>query len=536
MDPSLALSHHVLFDFAWASDPAAWVGLFALAAIEIVLGIDNLLFIAVLSQRLPPKERRKAVYIGITGALVIRLVLLVFAAYIAAVTTPLFSLFGKGFTVRDVVMLGGGLFLIYKSTVDLHAKLEGGDEDETIAISTGVTHSLAVVAVQIMVLDAVFSVDAIITSVGMTDHVFIMMAAVIVSMAVMTVAAGVVTEIVSGHPTLVILCLGFVLLIGFSLIMDGLGIEVPKGYLYAAIGFSVIIEIFNEIARRNTLRMGSTKSMQSRELAANLVLRLLGSRQDEVPSIKEAIVSRTGAGVFNQSEKDMVARVLQLSSIPVKAVMCARNDLETVKLDAPAEEILKAASTLTHSRLVAYLKDHTDEPVGYISRADILALGVGHSVSQETLMQQVQQPLFLPETVSILKALDQFRSAKKYVGFIFDEFGNFEGIVTLHDIMEEVSGDLPDQKEIPEVVRTGPGSYRIDGEAVLQDVARVTGFSVPPSEHYQTMAGFILDYLQRVPEAGEKLTFGTWRMEIIGTDQTSITAVRLVSTRPQKAR
>ncbi len=528
MDP--ALTHHVLFDFAWVSSPSAWVGLLTLAAIEIVLGIDNLLFIAVLSQRLPPKERSKACYIGIGGALVIRLILLTLAAYIAAITTPLFTLFGYDFTVRDLVMLGGGLFLIYKSTVDLHQKLEGSLEDEAVIASSG-AHSLAVVAIQIMVLDAVFSVDAIVTSVGMTDHVFIMMAAVIISMGVMVLASGIVTDIVSRHPTLVILCLGFVILIGFSLILEALGIEVPKGYLYAAIGFSVIIEIFNEIARRNVLHLGSTRSMQSRELAANLVLRLLGSRQSEVPTLKEAIVQNTGAGVFNQSEKDMVARVLGMSSIPVKAVMCARNDLECVMTDAPAEEILETASRMTHSRLIACLRDRRDQPEGYISRADILALGVERKVSQGALTELVKQPLYFPETVNILKALEEFRNAKKYIGFVFDEFGNFEGIVTLHDIMEEISGDLPDQAEIPEVVRVSPGSYRIDGEAVLQDVARVTGFKVPPSEHYTTMAGFILDYLQRVPEVGEKLSFGTWRLEILKADETSIEAVKLTSGR-----
>ena len=195
------------------------------------------------------------------------------------------------------------------------------------------------------------------------------------------------------------------------------------------------------------------------------------------------------------------------------------------------EEILETASRMTHSRLIACLRDRRDQPEGYISRADILALGVERKVSQGALTELVKQPLYFPETVNILKALEEFRNAKKYIGFVFDEFGNFEGIVTLHDIMEEISGDLPDQAEIPEVVRVSPGSYRIDGEAVLQDVARVTGFKVPPSEHYTTMAGFILDYLQRVPEVGEKLSFGTWRLEILKADETSIEAVKLTSGR-----
>ena len=526
-------SAHVLFDFAWVSDPSAWVGLLTLAALEIVLGLDNILFIVVLSQKLPPAESAKARYIGICGAVIIRLILLTFAAYAAAVTVPLFTLFGTGFTVRDTVMLPGGLFLLYKATADLHQKLEGGKEETALTLSRAGGSSLAMVSVQIMVLDAVFSVDAIVTSVGMTEHVFIMMAAVLLSMVVMLSASGLISAVVSRHPTLVILCLGFLLLIGFSLIMEGLHIEVPKGYLYAAIGFSVLIELFNEIARRNILGLGSTGSMQNRELAANLVLRLLGSRSSEVSSLKEAIVQRTGEGVFNQSEKDMVARVLQLSSMPVRAVLTARHDLDFLRLDDPAESVLETAMSSTHSRMIAVLRDHQDCPEGYVPRAEVLALGVRSKVSQEELQKLVQQPLYLPESVNILKALDEFRAAKCYVGFVYDEFGTFEGIVTLRDIMEEVSGELPDQSEIPEVVKLDNGIYRIDGNAALADVARITGFKAPPSEHYQTIAGFILDCLQRVPEVGEVLSFGTARIEIVHADKTSIDAVKLMTSPPR---
>lgn len=532
MDP--LAQPHVIFDFVWMSDPAAWVGLFTLAALEIVMGIDNLLFIVLLSQKLPPAQGRKARYIGIMGALVIRLFLLMGAAYIAAVTTPLFSLFGMGFTVRDMVMLAGGLFLLYKATADLHQKLEGDAGETAMTLSRAGGHSLMMVSVQIMVLDAIFSIDAIVTSVGMTEHVFIMMSSVLLAMAVMMAASNLVTDVVSRHPTLVILCLGFLLLIGFSLIMEGLHIEVPKGYLYAAIGFSVLIEILNEISRRNVLGLGSTRSMQNRELAANMVLRLLGSRSSEVPSLKEAIVQNAGDGVFNQSEKDMVARVLQLSSIPVKAVLTARNELESVMLDEPAEAILERAGSGQHSRVIAYLRDHRETPEGYIQRADILNLGVQHRVSQDALQQLVREPLYLPESVSILKALDEFRAAKQYIGFVYDEFGNFEGVVTLRDIMEEISGDLPDQAEIPEVVELQEGVFRVDGNAVLHDVFRVTGFKVPPSEHYQTIAGFVLDYLQRVPEVGEVLNFGAWKLKILRADRTSIDALQLMSVRNAK--
>lgn len=525
---------HVLYDMAWAADPTAWAGLLTLAAIETVLGIDNLLFIAILSQKLPPKQRDKARYLGIGGALLIRIVLMLLAAYMVAITTPLFSLFGLEISIRDVVMFVGGFFLLYKSTVDLHAKLEGDDDHDALTLSRAGGHSLLMVAVQITVLDAIFSVDAIITAVGMTEHVFIMIFAVCIAMGIMTWASGLVTELVIRHPTLVILCLGFLLLIGFSLVMESLHLDVPKGYLYAAIGFSILIEILNEIARRNVLRLGHTRTMQNREIAANLVLRLLGSKKSEVQSIKEAIVSPIGESVFNNMEQDMVARVLQLSSLPIKAVMTSRTDLEMLKLDVDPQKVVDTARRRSRSNLVAYLSGQKDAPLGYIKRADVLALALGGQVSTEALRKLVQTPLYLPETVNILKALDEFRKATQYIAFVFDEFGNFEGMVTLHDIMEEVAGELPDQTEVPEIVRSAPGEYRVEAEAALNDVERITGFSVPQSEHYHTLAGFLLDYLQRLPEQGEVIKLGSWQAQILKSDSTSIEVVRLTNLRAAK--
>lgn len=522
----------VMFEMSWIYDPTAWVGLLALVVIQIVLGIDNLVFIAVLSAKLPPSQRPKARYIGIGGALVIRLILLALLAYVVAISKPLFSIGSFDVSVHDLVLFIGGIFLFYKSVEELHSKLEG-DETEDLAASKAGGHSLMLVATQIMVLDALFSVDAIVTAVGMTNQVYIMMIAVILAMTVMLWASGFVTEFVARHPTLVILCLGFLLMIAFSLLMEAFHYEVPKGYLYAAIGFSLLIEILNQVMRRNTLNL-NTRSMQSRELAANLVLRLLGSKKSEVQSLKEAIVSPNSLAVFDNQEQEMVARVLQLSSLPVKAVMTARNDLQMLKLDAPLERVVTKAQSASRSKLVAYRSGFKDQPLGIIHRASVLALAVEDKADEKHLLNAVVEPLFIPETVSILKALEQFRTSKNYTAFVYDEFGNFEGLVTLHDIMEEVAGELPDQTEIPEIIKMASGIWRVDGEAILKDVERITGFSVPPSEHYQTLAGFILDYLQRLPEKGEILDIGTWRLEILLKDTTSIEAVKLTSLKKAK--
>ena len=225
-------SQHLLFDMQWVTDPTALIGLLALTAIQIVLGIDNLLFIAILSAKLPPKQGRMARYVGLGGALLIRIVLMMFAAYVVAMTEPLFTVFDFNCSTRDLLMLLGGAFLIYKSTEELHSKLEGSiGSDESVSVSSAAGKSFFIVATQIMILDALFSADAIVTAVGMTNHVYIMVIAVTIAMGLLMWASGLIAEFVSKHPTLVILCLGFLLLIGFSLIMEGFHIIVPKGYL-----------------------------------------------------------------------------------------------------------------------------------------------------------------------------------------------------------------------------------------------------------------------------------------------------------------
>ena len=225
-----ALAHPTLiFDMLWVLDPTAWLGLLTLTAIQVVLGIDNLLFIAILSARLPARQGKTARYIGLGGALIIRIILMIFAAYVMAMSEPLFTVLNFEVSVRDLMMFLGGAFLIYKSTEELHSKLEDQSNEGSVSVSKSAGHSFVIVATQIMILDVLFSGDSIITAVGMTNHVYIMIIAVTIAMALLMWASGFIAVFVSKHPTVVILCLGFLLLIGFSLIMESFHIEVPKG-------------------------------------------------------------------------------------------------------------------------------------------------------------------------------------------------------------------------------------------------------------------------------------------------------------------
>ena len=237
----------------WLLDPAAWVGLLTLVVLEIVLGIDNLIFIAILADKLPPSQRDRARILGLSLALVMRLGLLSVMSYLVTLTTPLFAVGPFSPSGRDLILMVGGFFLLFKGTMELHERLEGGHHGG----SSGprVYASFWVIVTQIVVLDAVFSLDSVITAVGMVDHLAIMMIAVVIAIGIMLLASKPLTRFVNAHPTVVVLCLGFLLMIGFSLLAEAFGFKVPKGYLYAAIGFSVAIEALNQVARRNLLKL-----------------------------------------------------------------------------------------------------------------------------------------------------------------------------------------------------------------------------------------------------------------------------------------
>jgi predicted tellurium resistance membrane protein TerC len=235
------------------SDPAIWVALITLVVMEVVLGIDNLIFISILSNKLPVEQRAKARRLGITGALVMRLLLLATIAWIVKLTTPIFTAFSHGVSWRDIILIGGGLFLIWKATKEMHHSLSPGAEDGVMDTSP-LKLTLAAAVTQILLLDLVFSIDSIITAVGMTPHVQIMVIAVLVSVAVMLFAATPLSSFVAKHPTVVMLALSFLVLIGATLIAEGFGAHVPKGYIYFAMAFSAAVEGLNIYARSRNER------------------------------------------------------------------------------------------------------------------------------------------------------------------------------------------------------------------------------------------------------------------------------------------
>ncbi|MCD5981569.1 TerC family protein [Pseudomonas alliivorans] len=232
-----------------ATSPAAWIALATLVVMEVVLGIDNLIFISIITNKLPEHQREKARKLGIGMALVMRLGLLSTVAYIVQLTEPVFEMFGQAFSWKDMILIAGGLFLVWKATTEIHHSMDVKTEEEkTLSATVALTMGSAIV--QILMLDLVFSIDSIITAVGMTEHLPIMIIAVVSAVVVMLVAANPLAKFINDNPTVVMLALGFLIMIGMTLIAEGFGAHVPKGYIYAAMTFSAAIEGLNMMVRR----------------------------------------------------------------------------------------------------------------------------------------------------------------------------------------------------------------------------------------------------------------------------------------------
>lgn len=232
------------------SDPAAWVALATLIVMEVVLGIDNLIFIAILSNKLPANQRVKARRIGISAALVLRLALLASIAWIVTLTEPIITIAGNELSWKEIILIGGGVFLLWKATKEIHHKVDPNPVQDIFDRKQIIGGSLLAAVTQILLLDLVFSVDSIITAVGMTHHVPIMVLAVLVAVSVMMLAATPLSNFINAHPTIVILALSFLVMIGMALIAEGLGFHVPKGYIYCAMAFSAFVETLNIVSAK----------------------------------------------------------------------------------------------------------------------------------------------------------------------------------------------------------------------------------------------------------------------------------------------
>lgn len=500
-------------------------GFLTLIFLEIVLGIDNLVFISILADKLPEKQKKKARLVGLSCALIMRLLLLTLIGSLSRLTAPWFTLFEHSFSGRDVTLILGGLFLLAKGTMELHERLEGHANEEKSGKNKA--YFWQVIA-QIIILDSIFSLDSIITAVGMMQHLPIMILAVVIAMGVMMIASNFLMKFINRHPTVTILCLGFLMMIGLSLVTDGFGLYLPKKYLYAAIGFSVLIEAFNQIGRRNREKYIKTKDMRSR--TADAVFRLLGGGKGETNLGETVDVIAEQAAIFDvfkPTEKEMIKEVLGLINRPVRSIMTPRNEVEWLDLKKTQGSLQESLKTMKHSRIIL-ANEKIDEFIGVSLTKDILFSLLEHKIFN--WQKVIKQPLVLHENTNVLHVLEKLRHFPVQIAIIVDEHGSFEGIVTPTDILEAIAGDFADEEDNPIMLdKQEDGSFLVDGSIDIRKLSHMLNIDlIDENNRYTTLGGYMLWHFGHLPLSGENFQEKNFIFEVQSVKLRNIGQVKII--------
>ncbi|WP_066569666.1 transporter associated domain-containing protein [Snodgrassella sp. CFCC 13594] len=504
-------------------DPGLWIGLLTLVVLEVVLGIDNLIFIAILAEKLPPHQRDKARVIGLSLALIMRLALLSVISWLVTLTNPLFSLGSLSLSGRDLILLLGGLFLLYKAVTELHEKIEGGSHD--VSGSQKAFAGFGLVVTQIVVLDAVFSLDSVITAIGMVDNLYVMMAAVIIAVVLMLVASKPLTVFVNRHPTVVILCLSFLLMIGISLIAEGLGFHIPKGYIYSGIAVAILIEAFNQFTKRNQQKRAAQQPMRTR--AADAIFRLMGGKTDD-GGLETVLPEGTLGAAFIPEERYMIGGVLSLSQRTVDSIMVPSENISWIDSRASAEQIRQTILAVPHS-LLPVCAGHLNE-VRTVARAKILLDALDRGEDWQAQLSQAAPPIWVYEDQNVIECMHTLRAAKGMLLMVRNRHHEVVGLVTPLDVLEAIAGEFPDADEQLALVKVGEGRWRCTGDADWYQLQQELGTHdlVSADEVAMTVAEYLHHKLPEPIQVGSVYEHEHIRFEVLSVQNDMIKQVAVV--------
>ncbi|QRN41032.1 MAG: CBS domain-containing protein [Neisseriaceae bacterium] len=515
-------------DFSWVLDLNILIGFITLLVLELVLGIDNLVFVAIISNKAKLEHRDLARISGLSLAIVIRIIMLALASYLISMTKPLFTFANMIFSAKDMLMIAGGLFLIYKTTTELHEKIDEQVQYKDTYQTRADYTPTGIVILQIILLDAVFSIDSVITAVGMINHITVAMLSVTIAMIFMIMGSKHLTEFINKHPTVVILCLGFLLLIGLSLILEGFHISVPKGYIYAAILFSIMIEILNQISSKNR-KENTYTSVSWRRRTIDSVLGMMGVRESILASATKNGEVIEDQSIFEDNEKHMIRRVLTLAEKPIEAIMTPRMEIEKLNISKSVEEQRNDLKDSPYSRLIVVGKAGIEEPLGYISKKDILTELL--ESEKYDINKLIKQPLFIPETATVLTALELFRNSLSDIGLVVDEFGTVLGLVSMKNIMESIAGEFPEeyeQTELPSIQTNPDQSITVEGSLDYDQLTQIIHIPpLPEDSEFHSVAGLIMEELQQIPNIGDSIEYYGYTFKVLEKNGQKIERVKI---------
>lgn len=507
-------------------DPSSWAGLFTLVVVELVLGIDNLIFISILAEKLPFCQRDKARLTGLALSFLMRLGLLSLISWMVSLTTPILFVYSFHLSIHDLILLSGGMFLLFKATLELHERLENKFSSKK---NNKNYSNFWLVISQIVTLDTIFSLDSVITAAGIANQLSIMVMALAIAMTLMFLASKILTTFINSNPTVVVLCLSFLLMIGFSLVVQACGFIIPKGYLYVAIMFSILIETFNQIARRNLIKHQSQVPIKKR--AAQVISKLVTKHNThplKKTSLNENVYIQnpdTESEDFKDEEKYMLNSILTLSGRSIRSIMTPRREISWININQKQSEIRKQLLNSPHS-LFPVCKGEIDEIIGIV-RAKELLIALDQNVDIFHFASQTP-PIIIPDTLDPINLISILRKSKGNFVTVTNEFGAVQGLITPLDVLEAIAGEFPDADETPDIILENDG-WLVKGGTDLHSLEQLlhTNKLIKNKKNYASLAGFLISQKGKLPLPGDKIKIPPLNFYIIKATEYRIDLVKI---------
>ncbi|QCI19379.1 TerC family protein [Buchnera aphidicola] len=512
-------------------DSSNWAALLMLIVLEIVLGIDNLIFISILVKKLSPSQRDKARILGLTITLVMRITLLYFMSWIITLDHPLLVFKYFYFSGRDLVLLFGGSFLLFKAIMELHDKLDFAKKKKN---KKRIYSNFWITVFQISILDAIFSLDSIITAVGMVNKLLIMVIAIVIATAFMLLASKILVTFINLHPTITILCLSFLIMIGVSLVSESFRFYIPKGYLYGAIVFSVFIECLNQIDKNNLIKYQSLRPVRIRasEAISNLIIK--DKKIESISNISKKnkhsltiLENNKYKNYFREEEKYMINGVLTLEGRSIKSIMTPRREISWINIEDSVINIQKKLLDTPHN-LFPVCDGELDKIIGVVRAKEILV--ILDNKFDIIKFASNRPPVVIPDTLNPINLLGVLRNAKGILVIVTNEFGVVQGLITPLDVLEAIAGEFPDDDETPDIVESEKGIWIIKGGTDLHTLERSLNIAINTKNRNQnaSLAGLLISEKGNVPIPGDIVKIPPIECHILESNQYRIDLVKVV--------